>query len=384
MSAKRTGFIYRIFHHDQNSGENIYSDKSYIGQTHTSLEQRFKEHLRAAQKYSPNIEKPSASKGAKLYEAMRIIGTDHFKIEELDRLTDENFESLSQQLDQSERFYILHYNSIKNGWNKVLPSGEKKVRSSSESSIKTIADKYGIPYTTLLNRLKKSDKQPEQIAKEIASDPNRKIVQYVYGRKFYDNIRELSEDKRINPENLKKKTIERRIKLQKANNPETVREGDQNTLIIDIMDEVFAPKKQGRKEIKLSLPNGLKLKGNLTTLHDICRKEFPDITPKSFTTVQARLSGRQTIEWTPEEAFGFNPPPNYREVSYLVSDEGYKWMPDAPLDNVGVPVVVHAFKEVYVSQSHFGKEFKIQPDMVSDYFKAGMTVDDILRKFKII
>ena len=59
-------------------------------------------------------------------------------------------------------------------------------------------------------------------------------------------------------------------------------------------------------------------------------------------------------------------------------------MPDAPLDNVGVPVVVHAFKEVYISQSHFGKEFKIQPDMVSDYFKAGMTADDILRKFKII
>jgi len=104
MSAKRTGFIYRIFHHDQNSGENIYSDKSYIGQTYTSLEQRFKEHLRAAQKYSPNVGKPSASKGAKLYEAMRIIGTDHFKIAELERFTDENFESLSQQLDQSERF----------------------------------------------------------------------------------------------------------------------------------------------------------------------------------------------------------------------------------------------------------------------------------------
>ncbi len=125
------------------------------------------------------------------------------------------------------------------------------------------------------------------------------------------------------------------------------------------MDEVFAPKKQGRKEIKLSLPNGLRLKVNLTTLHDICHKEFPDITPKSYTTVQARLSGRQAIEWTPEEALGFNPPPNYREVCNLVSDKVYKWMPAAPLDNVGVPVVVHSLKEVYISQAHFGKELKI-------------------------
>ena len=58
-------------------------------------------------------------------------------------------------------------------------------------------------------------------------------------------------------------------------------------------------------------------------------------------------------------------------------------MPHAPEDNVGTPVVVHAFKEVYISQSHFGKEFKIQADMVSDYFKAGMTADDILEKFNI-
>ncbi len=87
----------------------------------------------------------------------------------------------------------------------MLPSGEKKVRSSSESSIKTIADNYDIPYTTLLNRLNKSDKPPEQIAEEIASDPNRKIVRYFYGREFYDNIRQLSEDKRINPKIYKRK-----------------------------------------------------------------------------------------------------------------------------------------------------------------------------------
>ena len=383
MSATRTGFIYRIYHQNKNNGENIYLDKSYIGQTYTSLEKRFKEHIRSAKKYSPDPQKPSTANGAKLYEAMRIIGFEHFQIEELESFIDEDLANIATKLNSSERSYILKFNSIENGWNKVLPSGEKKARRSSENSIKRIAEDHGIPYTTLLTRLHKSNKTAEQIAMEIISDPTRKTVKYFYGRKLYATIRELSEDKRINPKFLNKKTIEQRIKIQKSNNPETVREGDQNNVIVEVLDKVFVAKKQSQKLIELTLPNGYKLKGNLTTLHAICCEEFPETTPKSYTTVQARMSGRQKVHWTAEEAFGFKPPPQYREVNSLISEQGYRWMPHAPEDNVGTPVVVHAFKEVYISQSHFGKEFKIQADMVSDYFKAGMTADDILEKFNI-
>ena len=47
-------------------------------------------------------------------------------------------------------------------------------------------------------------------------------------------------------------------------------------------------------------------------------------------------------------------------------------------------MVVHDLKEIFISQNDFADEFKIKPDMVSDYLKGLLTPDQILKKFKII
>ena len=51
---------------------------------------------------------------------------------------------------------------------------------------------------------------------------------------------------------------------------------------------------------------------------------------------------------------------------------------------MGTPIVVHDLKEIFISQNHFADEFKIKPDMVSDYLKKPLTPDEILKMFEII
>lgn len=79
------GFIYII--------RNTINNKVYIGQTRTSVEQRWKEHLRHAQ-YGKQI----------INRAMKKYGVDKFYIEMLETCDLED-------LDYKEMYYIELYNS---------------------------------------------------------------------------------------------------------------------------------------------------------------------------------------------------------------------------------------------------------------------------------
>lgn len=96
------GLIYII--------KNSCNDKVYIGQTTTTMENRFKRHINSAK----NNFEPSMI----LYNAMRKYGFDNFYIDLLEDNIDDAY------LNDRERYWIHEYNSIRpNGYN-IRDGGE--------------------------------------------------------------------------------------------------------------------------------------------------------------------------------------------------------------------------------------------------------------------
>lgn len=91
------GSIYKIY--------NDINDKLYIGKTVTSLEERFKQHVKDS-KRRRNEKRP-------LYNAMNKYGINHFHIELIEKC---NLEELSAR----EIYWIGYYNTYHNGYNATL------------------------------------------------------------------------------------------------------------------------------------------------------------------------------------------------------------------------------------------------------------------------
>ncbi len=98
------GFIYKIY--------NDVNSKVYIGQTRTSIKQRWKQH-RVDMKRS----------NSPLYRAMLKYGVDKFHIKEIVRYTSPTKSDLITELNNAEQYYIAKYKSLasQNGYN--LESG---------------------------------------------------------------------------------------------------------------------------------------------------------------------------------------------------------------------------------------------------------------------
>ena len=89
------GFIYKIW--------NDVNDKLYIGQTKTTIKDRWHGHMSSALN-------ENRSKSA-LYNAMRKYGRDKFHIEQIDKIQYKTIEELSDKLDELEILRIEQYNS---------------------------------------------------------------------------------------------------------------------------------------------------------------------------------------------------------------------------------------------------------------------------------
>lgn len=81
--------------------KNIINNKVYIGQTVKTLEHRKKQHIGRA----------LSGQNTKLYNAMRKYGISNFLFSEIDRA--DNLENLNYL----ESFYIVKYDSVRNGYN---------------------------------------------------------------------------------------------------------------------------------------------------------------------------------------------------------------------------------------------------------------------------
>ena len=89
------GYIYIIKNH--------INSKVYIGKTSTTVEQRFKEHIRDSRKRRQE-KRP-------LYNAMRKYGIDQFYIELMEQ---------TENTIEREKYWISYYDSYHNGYNATL------------------------------------------------------------------------------------------------------------------------------------------------------------------------------------------------------------------------------------------------------------------------
>lgn len=103
------GYIYKI--------TNIETQKIYIGQTRTSIQRRFKQHLNNA--FRPNC----STYNNKLSKSIRKHGTDRFIIEIIKEITASSLGSLCKQLDKEEIYYINLYKSTFNDYGYNIQNG---------------------------------------------------------------------------------------------------------------------------------------------------------------------------------------------------------------------------------------------------------------------
>lgn len=96
------GIIYKV--------TNDLNASVYIGQTIYLLENRWEWHLKKSQNLMDN---------SKFHKAIRELGQEHFKIEEVARVN-------VKDLDDFEIYYINKYDSFFNGYNSTLGGGGKR------------------------------------------------------------------------------------------------------------------------------------------------------------------------------------------------------------------------------------------------------------------
>ena len=87
-------YIYKI--------TNISNNHIYIGKTNRTIEERWKEHLKDANR---------ADFGNRpLYRAINKYGKDNFNIEQIEECSED-------EVDEREKYWIEYYGSFKNGYN---------------------------------------------------------------------------------------------------------------------------------------------------------------------------------------------------------------------------------------------------------------------------
>jgi len=139
-------YIYKI--------TNLINNKSYIGQTSTSIQKRFQGHILDSHK--ENL------KNRPLYRAMRKYGVENFQIQLVEEVSRE-------LLSEREQYWILYYNTYRNGYNATLGGEGKPLYNYQE-----IIDKYKeIGNQSLTAEFFNCDKD---VVKRALSSQNIKII----------------------------------------------------------------------------------------------------------------------------------------------------------------------------------------------------------------
>jgi group I intron endonuclease len=110
---------------------NMINKKVYIGQTTTSIENRWKHHLKDCKREKNN----------KFYNAIKKYGSENFKIEVIENEIEEQ-----RLLNERERYWIGFYDSYKNGYNSTL-GGEESPMHYKEVCVKVSNSKRGKKFT---------------------------------------------------------------------------------------------------------------------------------------------------------------------------------------------------------------------------------------------
>lgn len=187
MRLCKKGHIYCIYC--------LPTGKSYFGQTVKSIEKRYKQHLRAAQR----------GENTKLCKAIRKYGSKNFTIEGVISVEASSLQALKAKLDFLERHFIQKYDTRRNGYN-MTDGGDGSVgdghpmfgkHHSIESRMK-IASKLRGKTLSEEHRMRISKTERGKIVSEDTkrkiSEARKKQIPPMLGKRFSDeHRRKLSE-----------------------------------------------------------------------------------------------------------------------------------------------------------------------------------------------
>jgi len=367
------GWIYKITHRNEFTGKNDWPGFCYIGQTRVTINDRWNQHRNACLKYEGSASSRKRGKHADLYEVMSLVRASNFIIEQLAEHESQDENELVIILEKSEASFIDRYDSIEKGWN-VQKATRSAVRNSEVESLSQKAKESGVSYSSLRHRVKNLGESEQDAINHLIK--NMTLI-YKYKRQSFTTIREIAESTIHNPNKLDKKTIEGRIK--KLRSKKQLNEdinNETNQLSLNLTEEIFAPTR--KREISVKTPDGDTVTGNKKDVHARLRERYPNLVPETYQTIIAR--GNKP-NWSLEQAFGLEYPPDLLPIKQLIETGGYAWANGQKPNFVtqdGKPVILHETKEIFPNQTQFADAYGLPTDMVSDYLKK-MTPEAFLR-----
>ena len=206
------GFIYKI--------TNRVNNKVYIGQTHFTVEHRWKQHIK-----NYNIE----HRKQPLYKAFDKYGLDNFYVEPIEEID-------SDQLDEREMYWIAYYDSFKNGYNANI-GGTGKVYTWTDNqyeeirslylsgfTTKKIAELYKVSAYTIIGVLKSMNVKLRNNPMDMnAYEAQELIRDYTTGFTLTTLAKRYNTDRQTIKRFLISKGVDIRKKSQILDNPELIR-----------------------------------------------------------------------------------------------------------------------------------------------------------------
>ena len=158
---------------------NRLNNNVYIGQTTQGVQRRFRQH----------IEKALSGGHGKLHTAMRECGIENFDIEVIERCEEEC-------LDDREKYWISHYNSMNNGYNMTAGGNGGSIYSidyalicklwDEGNSLGNISKIIGCPVHSISVRLRGYDKFSEE--ESFLRSNCKKVYQYDLAGMYLDTF----------------------------------------------------------------------------------------------------------------------------------------------------------------------------------------------------
>ena len=373
------GWIYKITHRNELTGQNDWPGYCYIGQTRQTIGVRWSEHRNGCLTYEGSRNSRKRGKHAKLYEVMAIVRVSNFVIEQLAEYESQDENELVTMLKDAEASFIEKYDSIKKGWN-TQEATRAAVRNTEEQSLSQIAKQHGVACTSLRYRIRTFDETIDVAVNYLKQKKNEPTLIYNYKRQHFHIVRKIAESTIHNPNKLDTERISKRIRTRRSK--QELKESynqEKNELVVFLTDDVFTAVIKG---ITVKTPDGETLTGSRTELHQKLLKLYPKKVPKNLTTINSRL---KKPHWTNEQSYGLDYPPDLFPVKHLIEEKGYTWADGhAPnfLTHDGTPVVLEGTKEIFPNQTQFGEAYGLPKDMVSDYLNDKKMTPEAFLKHK--
>jgi hypothetical protein len=374
------GWIYKITHRNELTGQNDWPGYCYIGQTRVTINDRWNQHRNACLKYEGTENSRKRGKHADLYEVMSLVRVSNFVIEQLAEHESQDENELVTTLEKSEASFIEQYNSIAKGWN-AKKAARSAVRNREEESLYQKAKESNVAYNSLRYRIKTLDESVEDAINYLKNKKNDMTTIYRYKRQSFATIREIAESTIHNPNKLDKALIEQRIRnLRLKKQLKEDKNNETNELSLILPDKVFATAK--KQDISVKTPDGDTVTGNKKDVHGRLLERYPNFVPENYQTIVSRTN---KPNWSLEQAFGLDYPPDLFPVKHLIEEKGYTWA-DGQAPNFfthdGTPVVLEGTKEIFPNQTQFGEAYGLPKDMVSDYLNDKKMTPEAFLKHK--